>query len=625
MLHLIIPPAKIYYEAPSFQLPDIISYDNIIDALIGKGDVLSKIASLTEYNERKIFLLEKVLEHYTRAKEVVEIHNRKLDTESDRLQYTDSKSSLNELELLISLKLFRLTGQQKYLEKAFMAADHAKAVQLSFGLKDEEYKKISCVPDSIIAKEKDLQEEIIFLQSSIREEQTREHPGEKNLFKMRSRLTQYFDESEKLSKYTDEKYPEYSRLKYSENNINIDTLKKIVSPDKTILEYAFARDSLFTFILTGNKFKVLSQPSKAIRDTVISFRNLLSEVTDSSFLPSGKVRYAAKAFWLYQKLIKPLESYFKSDEIIIIPDDVLNLLPFETLVTEGNLTTYTDYSLFPYLLYKYSFSYSYSAGLLFLQQKFHTFSTNKVLAYAPSYNNLNFHSSDTVSFSFLNSKEEVKNIVGIFGGRAVVGRKATKKYFIKHISERKILHLSLHAMVDNEYPVNSKLAFSQEGDSGYNGFLNNYEIYNLKLNSPLVVLNACNTGSGKLMRGEGVLSISRGFMYAGCPSMVITLWNVSDYSSIELMQYFYKNLKTKLNIDKALRQAKIQYLKHSDNMFSHPYYWAGFIQTGKTDTFLLTAHNNYFLVVLIGVICLISAFAFLRFKKKKNHPLRQVK
>jgi hypothetical protein len=97
------------------------------------------------------------------------------------------------------------------------------------------------------------------------------------------------------------------------------------------------------------------------------------------------------------------------------------------------------------------------------------------------------------------------------------------------------------------------------------------------------VLSACNTGTGKLERGEGIISLARGFFYSGIPSVVMTLWEIEDHSSADLITLFYENLKKGMTKDVAMQQAKLDYLQGSDQLHSHPYFWAGFVVIGKTE------------------------------------------
>ena len=104
----------------------------------------------------------------------------------------------------------------------------------------------------------------------------------------------------------------------------------------------------------------------------------------------------------------------------------------------------------------------------------------------------------------------------------------------------------MHTLINDEVPLASKLVFSYNNDTVEDGFLNTYEIYNLDLNAELAVLSACETGIGKLSKGEGIMSLARGFMYAGVPGIVMTLWAVEDIAGAQIITEFYINLKKEL-------------------------------------------------------------------------------
>jgi CHAT domain-containing protein len=106
-----------------------------------------------------------------------------------------------------------------------------------------------------------------------------------------------------------------------------------------------------------------------------------------------------------------------------------------------------------------------------------------------------------------------------------------------------------------------------------------YEIFNLKLNAELVVLSACETGLGKEVRGEGLIGLTRAFLYAGTPSVAVSLWKVEDRSTAELMARFYRHLKDGRTKAGALRQAQLDLI--GDKKFAHPYYWAPFVLVGE--------------------------------------------
>ena len=188
------------------------------------------------------------------------------------------------------------------------------------------------------------------------------------------------------------------------------------------------------------------------------------------------------------------------------------------------------------------------------------------------------------------AEKEVTSISELMNGEVYCYNRATEKTFKEKAPHAGILHIATHAVVNDANPLFSKLLFSPDPASGEDGFLNTYELYNMRLNATMVVLSACNTGYGKLVRGEGIMSLARGFMYAGCPSLVMSLWPVDDQSTSILMRYFYEGLKLGYDKDKALRQAKLEFLKNADEVKANPFYWSGMIFIGNTDP-LQPAHK----------------------------------
>ena len=136
----------------------------------------------------------------------------------------------------------------------------------------------------------------------------------------------------------------------------------------------------------------------------------------------------------------------------------------------------------------------------------------------------------------------------------------------------------------------------------------------MKLNCRMTVLSSCNSGNGKLQRGEGVMSLARGFVYAGCPSIIMTLWSVEDKSGVELMIDFYKNLLKGKTKSESLRDSKIDFIKHSDQLKAHPYFWSGYVVIGDNEPLF----SNKLHILIIGIALIIFLFVGLIILKKLN-------
>ena len=140
----------------------------------------------------------------------------------------------------------------------------------------------------------------------------------------------------------------------------------------------------------------------------------------------------------------------------------------------------------------------------------------------------------------------------------------------------------------------------------------------MQLQARMAVLSACNTGYGKLQKGEGIMSMARGFIFAGVPSIIITLWAVEDQSGSILMSKFYQNLVEGMEIDEALQEAKLQYLQEADQLSAHPYLWSGYVSIGSTDALIVHVFGKvYQLITALFGLGLIL-FLIFRFRKRRK-------
>lgn len=215
------------------------------------------------------------------------------------------------------------------------------------------------------------------------------------------------------------------------------------------------------------------------------------------------------------------------------------------------------------------------------------------MAYAPSYQSIDNEAIASRS-SFANLRDnvsqltktvnEIKGIAQYFDGTFEGSAMATETNFKRELKDYGLLHLAMHGKADFENPDKAHLVFSNVNQDTLNdGLLYHHEIANLKTNAQLVVLSACETGIGQAIEGEGVMSLGRGFMYIGVPSVVMSLWKMNDLSTSELMPLFYKNLSDGLPKDKALCQAKLSYLNNTSSRHARPFYWAGLISLGNNE------------------------------------------
>jgi CHAT domain-containing protein len=286
-------------------------------------------------------------------------------------------------------------------------------------------------------------------------------------------------------------------------------------------------------------------------------------------------------FETYKKTSLPIAALLKPNvdsqtkELVIIPTGRLGTIPFEALPS-GKIKG-TSFGQVSYLLERYAISYEFAAGL-FIQKSKEKLATDNptVFLCAP----IIFPEKDNLN-QLPGTEEEVNAISRLFASSKLLKfEKATETVIkSKQISNFNYLHFATHGIVDEENPESSKI-FLQTSDTD-DGNLYAGEIYNLELNANLAVLSACQTGLGKISKGEGVIGLSRALTYAGAKNIVVSFWSVADESTSTLMTDFYTNLlgTKSIHFNRSLQQAKLKMTKTT--AYSNPFFWAPFVLLGK--------------------------------------------
>jgi CHAT domain-containing protein len=326
-------------------------------------------------------------------------------------------------------------------------------------------------------------------------------------------------------------------------------------------------------------------------------------------------RHQTLGYDLYQKLLGSVaHSFEKKSRLIIVPDGALYYLPFETLITQEVLKNEEA----NYLIKDFEISTGPSSSVLcHLKEKRHrTGKRNETLiafgdpyfgdggedALARGEAHADSAAMDPESsgkamtvrglyeqrgFQFKRlpfSGSEVMEIGKLFssGDKTLyIGEKA-KEEVVKQTSLQSYtyVHFATHGIIDQKAPARSGIVLTLGEDSDEDGFLQVNEIFNLDLDADLVVLSACNTGLGKLRRGEGIVGLTRAFMYAGTPSVLVSLWNINDRSTADFMKIFYEQLMKGNSKARALQLAKLAMLGAARRSYQHPFYWAPFVLVG---------------------------------------------
>ena len=602
-------------------------------------NVISDI-QLVEVFKKKALSMEKLADIYLSEfdnKNSIKYYNASLNSLSNaidlihRLQIgfenEDSKFFLSQnqestfLEAInISYKLYRQTKRFEFIAKAFEFSERSKSSNLLASVKDVKAKEFGGIPDSLMKKENVLKGNIANYNSMLFEENHSESPDYQKVNLYSAKMFKYNEEYNRLIDSFEKLFPQYYALKYENKVIGIKEIQSKINNRESFLEYFVSepesktsKGEIYRFLITKDSVNF----SKEIID--YSFVNNIQSIHDflvnPNYLNTKKkdfVEYSVAAYGLYEKLIKPVAKKLNGTSLTIIPHDKLSYIPFDALLTQLPDTSVMNFRNLKYLVRDYAINYSYSATLLYDYFDQKKRSSKSLLVFSPQYNSQESRIDPETAVSYFLSplpgaKDEVKGISKFVSSVSFVDDEAQENTFKEEAPQFDILHLAMHTIINDSVPMLSKLVFSKpDQKSTDDGFLNAYEIYNMKLNARLAVLSACETGTGKLQRGEGVMSMARGFIYAGCPSIVMTLWQVEDKSGVKIMEDFYKYLSKGKRKDVALRMAKLNHLNNSDPLTAHPHFWLGYVNIGNPEP-LYTSKDVYFVIFLFVALLLVLA------------------
>ncbi len=531
--------------------------------------------------------------------------------------YENSKQALNqefqtvfEGALEVAYAQYQKNPQSTLFERAFNLAEQSKAVSLLESFKDSQAKEFTGMPVDLVNLEREVAAEFTYAKQKVASLRYNQDADPAEFSKWQMRQLELSERMDSLKNYMEQRFPRYFQLKYDQTPISIDQVQNdLLKDDQAIVEYFLGDSALFIFTITPQEIDFHRSDRRADLSELI---NGLRQVIADKGQKSEFQKYAHE---LFNILIDPIGLDLEEKQLIIIPDGELQLVPFDLLIENTNQGK--GWNDLPYLFSKHQTSYAYSTKILKQNQDLKTKFRGEFLAFAPNFNDTNTQApvlaaADIVRGSLVELKGALQEILAIkryLPGAVLQASEATESRFKSDAAKYGILHLATHAIVDDVNPMNSKLLFTASGDSIDDGDLHVWELYNMNLNAQMAVLSACNTGYGKLQRGEGVLSLGRAFSYAGCPSIVMSLWPAQDQSTAQIMDNFYRNLANGETKDYALKLAKQQYLQQTEDLFTHPFYWAGFVVQGDTQPLKGLNPTQLWTVFLISALFVLAWLA----------------
>ena len=505
-------------------------------------------------------------------------HLRKtLDMPESKLFYTEKVYPIYEKALDKIFEQWKIGQSVVWAEKFFYTLEASKSAVLWDAIKGQQIRPKE-IGEDLLDQEAALRQKIVKLQIRLLES-----GNEKTL----SDLSDTKIQLNHLTKKIEQTSKNYYKLKFDDYLISLRETQERIDKNAAFISYFMGEATLYYMVADKNSYNIIK------RENAVLINNLVLELYNKVNSPPSIDAYKGHEISkkVYDILIYPVEGVLKkSKKLIIARHDILGFLPFEILEKKGK----SDYMLFDYTI-----SYANSASLQF--DNTITKQSSDIIAYAPFSNGAQSGEFRDKGFKALPASI---NEVGEITGQIYKSNRATKLNFQETYRNKGIIHFATHAQIDDTEPLKSFIALYPEGKDFK---LYTPELYNLSLeNTQLVVLSACETGKGKINKGEGIISLARAFQFAGCPSVITTLWNAHDESMAKLSKKFYYYLKQGYPTDEAVRLSKIDLVKTESD---HPFYWSNFILIGKSSVIHIS--SDYIFFMWLGSFCVILVCLYL--------------
>ena len=593
------------------------------------GDNYKEIANIEQNKESSTYILSlnNALEHYKIAGDLIQKARLEISSDESKIQLTELEYATFQNLIQTAFDAYNASHKLEFIELAFQSAERVKSSSVFDNLSKANALENSLIPDSLLQLEKKLNTTISIFSEELFEANSELNPNISLINEYDSIIFTALRDREELNQYLESEFSDYYDLKYSASLLSIFEIQQKLTNDEIILEYVLnekeSLTELYTFIISNDKVDFMKQ------DVGLDFLNSIE--TMFHFMSSREYMlttnneskaYCVAANQLFEILILPFYEEIKSKKLTIVPDGKLSYIAFDGLLENLPDTSKTiQFNKLNYLIKNFNINYSNSSNLLFKTNNSSKKTKNKAIAFAPIYNSDTFEIANQkiILVPIQGVQQEVKQIEQTINTKIYANADATESNFRENIKGYDILHLAMHAYINDSLPAFSSLAFTIDSAKTNiaDGWLNTADIYNLELDAKLTVLSACNTGTGQLKKGEGIMSLARGFFYAGCPSIIMSLWEVEDQSGTEIMGAFYKNLKRGKTKDGALRLAKLEYLKNANSRRAHPHYWLGYVSIGDNSP-LYKSYDFYFFSLLILILIGISIDQTFRIKKARK-------
>jgi CHAT domain-containing protein len=583
--------------------------------------------------EHDLGRLDEALDHILPAVGLVDSLRLKVAGEELRNSYFASVHQLYELYIDLLMQAHKRQPDAGFAAAALQASERGRARSLFERLEWQKAEGAASPAPDLLVRERALWQQLDFkLESQTRllNRQHTEAEAEDGAHEIQELTAAYQNVLELIQRQN----PVYATLTQPQL-LRAEAIRAEARDDTVLLEYSLGDQRSFLWAVTPGAIEAYELPPRATVEALTEeVYELLTARQSSENEPAGEYRrrvesseaqYPQRAAELSRMLLGQVASRIEGKRLLIACDGALHHIPFDALPEPSGAIGDTQADYVPLVL-KHEIVTIPSASVLSALRGAQTAeaSPQRLIAVIadPVFDreDSRVHAADDAQGAGQTAEpgsRELPRETGDAGGgnplprlvsslreaEAIADLTSARERSIftgfdadlgrvtgGQLAEFRIVHFATHALFDDEHPESSGLVFSRIDERGRRreGFLKVNDIYGLHLNADLVVLSACRTGLGRHINGEGLLGITRGFMYAGSRGVVASLWKVNDEATAELMKQFYgAMLRDGLAPSAALRTAKEAVSKQE--RWRSPYFWAAFIMQGGCDRALATA------------------------------------
>ena len=475
--------------------------------------------------------MQRAVELYKEAIDVIESQRSTINTETNKIGFVGDKQAVYGRLIAVLFKMQQSGAAYEYIERAkARALVDLLANKEDFSVPPLAAKQASALLTSYRAAESDaLAQPPLDMTQASTESRTR---------------TLTVRKAAELNSVA----PELASLVTVASVPMQDSLKQL-STKETIVDYYFHGTELYVVIASHAGVRAARIDARGLEDRIRHFRNSIEHLGDD-------VQSESRA--LYDILLRPLEADLAGRDLLIVPHGALHYLPFAALNDGKN-----------YLVQTHALRYLPSASILKYLKPPHDKAMERVLVFG------NPDLGDP-KLDLPNAEIEARQISQLIpGSELLVRNKASLHAFREFAPSFNYLHIASHGQFNAANALNSRLLLS--ADKGSDGSLTVSDLYGIRLDIDLTTLSACETGLGKVLSGDDVVGLTRGFLYAGSRNVIASLWQVDDQATADLMRRLYLNMKAGKDKKQSLREAQVETLKS----YPHPFYWAAFFITGR--------------------------------------------